>query len=382
MSRVSTEEMQEELDLEFFLQRESVAYRETRGVNGLQLNIRTCPSCQDGRWRVYFGTDSGFGNCFVCSTGFTKLSFIHHYLGHDDHQWGATFRECTEALQEQGWRPKRKAVVAVDHGEVVLPVSEALPLPDGSNLAYLEQRGFDADIASYFGFRLCEYGWWKYKDEEGANQLQNFADRLIIPVYDVDGELKTFQGRDLRPPLSPEQIELGMKERQRYLFPKELPGTGRYLYNAHNAVATDHVVMAEGAFDVAAVKVALDQDPALRAIVPVGSFGKHLSYGSQTADDQLGRFMTLKKRGIKFVTIMWDGEEKVVTAALAAAKLLSGIGLVARIALLPHEKDPNEVAPHIVRQAFHAAQQWTPSLDIKWRLRNPYSPKERLRLGL
>lgn len=381
MSRLTREEIQEELDIEFFLERESAAYRETRGVNGVQLNIRTCPHCQDNRWRVYFGTETGLGNCFVCGVSFNKLSFIHDYLGHED-KWAQTYRECEQVLQEQGWRPKRKAVVAVDHGEVVLPISEELPLPDGSNLEYLERRGFDADIAKYFGFRLCEFGWWRFKDAEGKSKMQDFSDRLIIPVYDLDGKLVTFQGRDLRPPVSPELLEMGVPERQRYLFPKELPGTGRYLYNGHNVVATDHVVMGEGAFDVAAIKVALDQDPTLRHIVPVGSFGKHLSYGSPDANDQLGRFNILKQRGIKTVTIMWDGEEKVISAALAAAKLLTGIGLTARIALLPYEKDPNEVPPHIVRQAFFAAHQWTPSLDIKWRLRNPYSKIERARYGL
>lgn len=352
--------------MEFFLDRESIAYKETRGVNGAQLNIRTCPNptCQDDRYRVYFGVDTGRGNCFVCGEGFTKVKFINMHFGYDS--WKQTFREMETILKEQGWRPVRKAIVATSEANVVLPMSDPLPLPDGSNLTYLEQRGFGADIAKYFGLRWCKFGWWKFKEPDGSISTQNFQDRVIIPVYDLDGDLKTFQGRDL----------VGTSDRK-YLFPKELPGTGRYLLNGQNVVATNHVVMGEGAFDVAAIKMAMDEISDLRNIVPIGSFGKHLSYGDSNGDDQLGRFVILKSRELKIVTIMWDGEEKALLAALSAAKLLTGIGLIARIALLPYGKDPNEVTPDVVRNAFHKATVWSASVDIKWRLRNPYAAAAR-----
>lgn len=369
MARITFEQVEEELDLEFFLERESVSFKVTRGVNGVQLNIRTCPFCHDARWRTYFGVDTGRGNCFVCSRGFNKASFIHAYYDHQN--WRDTWVEIEAILRDQGWRPKRKAVVAVDHGDIQLPVSDPLPLEDGSNLAYLEQRGFSGEIAEYFKLRWCQFGWWRYRDEEGNWQNQNFADRIIIPVYDLDGTLKTFQGRDITG-----------TSKSKYLFPKELPGTGRYLFNGQNVIATDHVVMGEGAFDVAAIKVAFDEDAQLRHVVPIGSFGKHLSYGSTQGDDQLGRFVQLKARGVKFVTLMWDGEEKALVAALDAAKLLAGIGLTARVALLPYEKDPNEVTPDVVRAAFYKAEPWSSALDLKWRMRNPYSERERARLGL
>ena len=362
MSKLTFAQIQEELDFEFLLDRESISYRETRGSSGIQFNIKTCPNpaCRDERWRTYFGVDNGRGNCFVCGCSFNKPQFVNYHFDHGGN-WGATFRECEEIMRDQGYKPKRKAMVQVVHGDVVLPVSEALPLPDGSNLAYLEQRGFDAEIAKYFELRWCQFGWWKFKDAEGNTQTQNFSDRIIIPVFDLDGSLKTFQGRDL-----------SGASAKKYLFPMELPGTGRYLLNGHNVVATDHVVMGEGAFDVAAIKVAFDVDPELRHVVPIGSFGKHLSYGSKDGDDQLGRFLQLKARGVTTVTIMWDGEVNALLAALDAAKILTGIGLKVRIALLPFDKDPNEVTGDVVRKAFYAAELWTPKLDIRWRLKNPY----------
>lgn len=361
MTRLSFEEIEEELDFEFFLDRESVSYKQGRGVSGMQFNIKTCPSCDDSRWRTYLGAETGRGNCFVCGRGFNKLSFIHAYLGNDKDNWGDTMRYVNELLREQGWRPKRQVMAATFDDEVTLPTSIALPTEDGGNLVYLEQRGFDGEIARYFGLRYCQFGWWKYKDENGINATQNFSNRVIIPVYDLDGKLKTFQGRDI----------IGNSDRK-YLFPKELPGTGRYLLNGHNVLATDSACMGEGAFDVAAIKIAFDEAPDLRHVVPIGSFGKHLSYGSEVGDDQLGRFNQLRARGLKYVTIMWDGEEKALIAALNAAKLLTGIGLVVRVALLPPGKDPNEISAEEVRKAYYEAKVWSPALDVKWRLRNPY----------
>jgi len=368
---LSFAEVDDQLDMEFLLDRESIPYRLTRGVSGDQLNIQRCPSCGDSRWRVYFGLETGLGNCFVCNAKFGKLSFIHAYIDEAEGVWRQTFRFATEVMREQGWRPKRQTVVAVDHGEVVLPISTELPSPTGENLPYLDQRGFNGEISSYFRLRWCEHGWWKFRNADGILETQDFSRRVIIPVFDLDGRLMTFQGRDVTD-----------TSKSKYLFPKELPGTGRYLFNGQNVVATDSAVMGEGAFDVAAIKLAFDEDPQLRHVVPIGSFGKHLSYGSSTGDDQAGRFMALKSRGLRFVTIMWDGEEKALAAALDAAKLLVSIGLTVRVALLPYERDPNEVLPEVVRAAHYAAQVWTPALDIRWRLRNPYSPRERVKLGL
>lgn len=358
MAHLDLKEAQKEIDFEFFLDRESIPFKETRGVSGEQLQIKNCPDCGDDRWRTYMGVDSGQGNCFVCGRGFTNLSFIHTYLGADD--WKVTIPFIKELMHEQGWRPKRKSVVATFDNEVKLPNSHDLPLEDGSNLAYLTNRGFTNEVCEYLHLKWCEFGWWIFKDESGEGQ-QNFANRVIIPVYDLDGSLQTFQGRDLT----------GNSDRK-YLFPKGLPGTGRFLLNAQNVIATDEVVMNEGAFDVAATKIALDQDPDLRRVVPIGSFGKHLSYGSMDGNDQLGRLNQLKARGVRVVTIMWDGEQNALTSALGACKLLRGVGFQARIALLPKGKDPNEVLPEVVRQAYYEAVTWTPGLDIKWRLRNPY----------
>ena len=370
MAKLTPEEI-EELDIELFLQDEGIPHRIGRGVSGIQAQIQTCPSCGDNRWRTYFGLESGKGNCFVCNENFSKTSFIHHALGHGDEEWRLTFERIETLLKEQGWRPKRAAMVAVDINTVKLPISD--PIGDDTPVArdYLTARSIPLDVARYFELRHCKHGWWLYKDGD-ETKMQNFQDRIIVPVFDLDGTLSTFQGRDL----------LGFSDRK-YLFPTALPGTGRYLLNGHNCVATRHACMGEGIFDVVAIKMALDDDPELRDVAALGSFGKHLSYGDIGANDQLGRFGALKARGLKTVTIMWDGEPKALTSALDAARKLVGIGLTVRIAFLPVGKDPNEVLPEVVRNAYRKAQVYTPALDMTLRLQNPYlNPALHKRYGI
>jgi len=228
-------------------------------------------------------------------------------------------------------------------------------------MIYLENRQVDGALANFFHLRFCTEGWWNFTNREGKKSGQKFDMRIIIPVFDLDGKLVTFQGRDITG-----------KSDKRYLFPAGLPGTGRFLLNGQNAVKAKRVCVGEGAFDIMAIKRALDEEVTLRDVVPIGTFGKHLSYGSMDGNDQLGRFLQLKHDGLQEVTLMWDGTTDAITAALDAARHLKRLGLQIKIAKLPFEKDPNEVLPEVVRDAFWKAELYTSELDVRWRLRNPY----------
>ncbi len=356
----SLREISDALDFEFWIEREGVRFKRTPGRSGVQLNIAVCPNCGDRRSRVYINAESGLGNCFVCDKKFNKLTFIQATLGLP---WRETIDNVRAALKEQGWRPHKRVEVAVATEKAVMPPSFELPTPAGQNLVYLETRGVTNEWARYFHLRYCEEGWWNFKRDDGSTGGQKFDGRVLIPVYDLDGEFKTFQGRAVT-------AEDGGRK---YLFPSGLPGTGRFLLNGQNALNRAAVVMAEGFFDVAAIKIAFEEDATLRNVEPIGSFGKHLSAGLGDGDDQLARFITLRNSGLKQVTIMWDGEEKALLSAIEAGEKLQKIGLNVKIALLPKDKDPNEVAPEIVREAYWKATPLTAAQIVKWKLRNPYT---------
>lgn len=345
----------ETIDIQGWLDNEGVRYKTARGASGRQLNVKECPVCGNANWKVYLNADTGLGNCFHgdCETRFNKWSFIKAQLGADNR--GAV-EHIKKVAAEQGWRPpKITAAPSVDHATLKLPLSYALPI-EGRNLKYLDNRNIGAAVTAYFGLRYCHEGkfWWK---EEGRSRFQDYSKRIIIPVFDLQGELVSFQGRDIT----------GTADKK-YLFPPGFASTGSILYNGHNAAGAERVCVGEGVFDVAAIKIALDDDMALRDVVPIGTFGKHLSSGDE--DSQLAKLMVLKDKGLKQITFMFDGEPKAIEAGITAGLQCHGIGLVARLAVLPAGKDPNEVAPRVVREAFWRATVINPASAIALRLRH------------
>lgn len=356
------------ITVEDYLDHEGIEYKRTSGSRGRQFNIKECPSCGGNEWKVYLNVENGFGNCFhgSCQKNYNLWTFAQARLDTKDKRVvGEHFGDIAKVL---GYKPKQRVKVVdapVFDGDLKLPPSIELPTEDGRNLTYLEERGITTEMARYFHLRYCHEGWWRYLKEDGEKSGSNFAQRVIIPVFDLEGNLVTFQGRDIT----------GTSEKK-YLFPPRLPGTGRFLYNGHNAAAnrTKHVVLGEGAFDVFAIKKALDADRAFAGILPIGSFGMHLSAQGEDGDgqDQLGAFLALRKFGLETITIMWDGEKKALIRALEAADMLKRHGFTLRIALLPQGCDPGEVEPDVVRKAVANARLYSKMLMVELKIKNVY----------
>lgn len=350
------------VDLERYLDHEGIDYEKRHGARGMQLNVRTCPACGSDKSKVYLNAETGLGNCFAgdCHVKtFNKFSFIKHHIG------GGTIdvkRHLRQVVRAMGLRLKTKAKIAVEIETPTckLPESIELPTPEGENLAYLLGRGIDNDLTAYFHLRYCQRGWHVFKKQDGEFGTQNFAERCIIPVFDLGGVLQTFQGRDI----------VGTSDRK-YLFPAGLPGTAKYLYNGHNAIGAKRIVIGEGAFDIFALKKALAKYDETSDVVPVGTFGKHLSVGRDGAD-QFNGFIQLVQLGLKEATFMWDGEQQALLDALEGARRVAALGVKTRVALLPAGCDPNEVDDDANVAAFLKAREYSRQLEIEYKLRNPY----------
>lgn len=356
------------LDIEDYLSYEGFDYKKSSGSSGLQLNVKDCPNCGNSHWKVYLNADSGLGNCFACDEPFNKWRFARAHHGGTNKD---VFKHLQGVMKELGYKPiAKKPVITADVEEKLeLPTSYALPTSEGQNATYLEERGITNEYAAYFHLRLCVDGWHRYIKEDGSRGGQDCSNRIIIPVYDLQGELKTFQARDITG-----------KSDTRYLFPAKLAGTGRFLYNGQNAyLGAAEVILNEGPFDVAATKRVIDKYDDMRGICPIGSFGKHLSYNpDDDREDQFSAFITLKKRGLKRVTIMWDGEEKALESALDAAEVLwKRGGFEVFIALLPKGKDPDECDQHEVYLAWKRKRKVNALTIATLRLNNPYKPSRK-----
>lgn len=350
---------------EDFLDHEGIEYRATSGSRGPQFNVKECPACGGSAWKVYISRDTGYGNCFhgSCGLSFNLWTFAKAHLGTTDSK--AVGNLFDAIAKTSGWKPKareRKPVVPVLNGAIKLPMSRPIPT---ANVDYLAKRDVSPTLANQFGLRLCQDGAFFYNKEDGQPGRMVFSNRIIIPIYDLDGQLATFQGRDIT----------GESDRK-YLFPPRLPSTGRLIYNGHRAKAEGwaHAVMGEGAFDVIAIQNAIDQDRGFQGIGAIGSFGKKLTLDFEPGQlTQLQALLELKAAGLKIITILWDGEKDALKAAVKAAERLTGFGFVVRIGFLPKGKDPAEVAPAIVRKSISTALLFTRGLGVKIRLRNPYA---------
>ena len=351
MQKEELSEVLGSIDITAYLDQEGIDYKETSGSSGAQLNLRTCPVCGHSKWKVFLNSATGLGNCFSgsCEAKFNKFSFIRAHTGLGGRDLDEHIKASASAI---GWRPARKHSVAVerDYSKLKIPTSYEIPIM-GKNLAYLQNRGIGVEIAQYFHLRFCKKGYFVSTNERGR-YYQDYSNRVIIPVHDLDGNLVSFQGRDIT----------GAAEKK-YLFPPGFASTGEHLFNGMNVIACEHLVINEGVFDVIATKLALDTEPELRAVVPVGSFGKHLSEG------QIHKLLTLKERGVKRITIMWDGELKALDDAIKTGLVLVGHGFTVFIAILPEGKDPNEVPASEVLRAFYGATRLTAQSAIKLRMR-------------
>lgn len=355
-------ELREALDafsIADYLDSEGIEYRNTTGTRGEQLNVKCCPVCGGSKFKVYLNAESGLGNCFHgdCEAKFNKFSFIKA-------QSGLVGKELVEHIkglsQEFGWIPKKKKVEAVKR-EVKLEIPNSYEIPYlGNNLAYLENRGVSAEVAKYFGLRFCDKGEFYYFLPDGRVGIQKYDRRVIIPIHDMNGNLVSFQGRDIS----------GEAEKK-YLFPPGFSATGAYLYNAHNVKhGTKRILIGEGAFDVIAQKIALSSDKSLADVEPIGTFGKHLSSGADNS--QLQKFIELRDRGVEQVTFMWDGEPQALADAIKAGAMVKGLGFDVRIALLPKGKDPNEVPKEVVIKSYIDAIPLTKTGALKLLMQNPY----------
>jgi DNA primase len=342
---IDRDELSAHLDFEAFLEREGLRFKHTHGSSGRQLNIKECPCCGNNKWKVYANANTGVGNCFTCASDrstlhtFSPLKFIRMATGLS----GSALNRYIEALmKETGWRPKRLSRQETNVGVVKLPDCTSA-YQDVIGAEYLRMRGITPDYARYFDLRYSAVGRFDYVGDDERSAFQDYSQRIIIPIYDGDGTLVTFQGRDVT----------GRKGK-RYLFPPGLASTGRFLYNAHNYANEAHIVLCEGVFDVIGAKMALDMNVQLRDVLPLGAFGKNLSL--RGGNNQLTELLKLKAKGLKRITFLWDGERKAAFSAAKQGLELARYGFEVYLAFLPENSDPNEVASDVVCRAFLTAQ--------------------------
>ena len=360
-------EILEDLDLCDYLECEGIEYKKS-GPNNIKL--KECPWC--GGSKAYFSVTKKVGNCFSasCNEKFNLFTFAKQTLSTTNFE---TFKHFKNYSDNFGYNSS-STLMSVETTPLEpltsgwkLPNSVSLPTPSGHTHSALTARSISLETQAKFGLRWCEKGSFNYYDEFYGSKFQNFSQRIIIPVYDLNDELVTFQGRAAWNV----NEESGEK---RYLFPAGLPGTGKFIYNGNKVKSLETLIMGEGPFDAMAIDQLISNDIDFKGYGAIASFGLNIGHGDENHDDQLGRLRTLKSQGLKTIIICWDGEHNAFMQALEAAKFLNEERFNVKVVTLPQGTDPNEVTSIVLKKCIEEAWKFNYPEYISLKICSKYNP--------
>ena len=319
-----------EIDVQEVLEDCGVDYKETYGTSGAQYNIKDCPFCGDSRHKVFMNAESGVGNCFhggCDKKTFNLYQFVKEQAGLSNYRDYLDFvgKDSVSLTKLQNTARYKGSDFSAD---LILP--HRSPLQHDFRMQEMsDKRGISLSTLEEFGLYYTADGYFEYR-LNGEDKYQSYEGRMIIPIHDINGELASFQGRDVCD-----------RSEKKYLFPPGFASTGSLLYNAHKSIGKKTAVVCEGVFDVIGVYEALKSRNSHHNIAVLGSFGMKLS--DRKNDDQITRFLNLKRNGLTDIIILWDGEHKAVCSAVDAGLILKKYGFNVRIAFAVPEQDPGDM---------------------------------------
>lgn len=261
--------------------------------NESQICIKECPFCGDNRWKVYFGIESSWGDCKYCNTVFKPVKFIKE-------REGVEYREaCRILLECENNEFKIEPLINNDIKEE----DEGIFLPAGElaiDNKYLLSRGLNNDIIKKFNLLKCERGFFK--------------GYIIFPVYDKQGKLKIYQGRDYT----------GVNPKK-YMFPAGFKAK-EILYNIWNIPQNpEYCIITEGVFD-------------FFGWYTKGYYNVVSTFGKTVSDIQIN---ILRESGVKNIYLAWDSD-----AMLEIIKFYNDYKSFfekIKIVIMPYKKDADEM---------------------------------------
>ncbi len=213
-------------------------------------------------------------------------------------------------------------------------------------LDYLYKRDFTDEIIKEFGIGLSTKNKLTkvllnkgYKNEDLLNSgissfndniYDTFIDRIMFPLWDLDGKVVGFSGRIYKTNDSSKYVNSKESE----IFKK-----GNLLYNYHRAKQfarrKKSVIIVEGFMDVI-------------ALYKVGIYNVVASMGTAITKEQA---RLLKKLSTNII-LCFDGDTAGNKATLSCSKELTDIGIYPKIIRLPSPLDPDEFLSKYGKEKF------------------------------
>ena len=213
-------------------------------------------------------------------------------------------------------------------------------------LDYLYKRDFTDEIIKEFGIGLSTKNKLTkvllnkgYKNEDllnsgissfNDNVYDTFIDRIMFPLWDLDGKVVGFSGRIYKTNDSSKYVN----SKESDIFKK-----GNLLYNYHRAKQfarrKKSVIIVEGFMDVI-------------ALYKVGIYNVVASMGTAITKEQA---RLLKKLSTNII-LCFDGDTAGNKATLSCSKELTDIGIYPKIIRLPSPLDPDEFLSKYGKEKF------------------------------
>ena len=314
-----------------------------------------CPFHDDKTPSFMVSPTKGICHCFACGKGGNAVNFLmeHEQISYPDalrwlaKKYNIEIQERELSAEEKQQATDRESMFIVNEWAKNYFIDILKKNPDGQaiGLQYFRSRGIRDDIIEKFklgyalpkrdalskaavaaGYKadyLVKTGLCYRKDN--GELVDRYAGRVIFPWFSVSGKVNAFGGRLLDSRTKGVQQKY-VNSPESDIFHKERELYG--LYQAKREIAKqDHVYMVEGYTDV----IAIHQCGICNV---VANSGTALSVHQIKA---LRRFTPN-------ITLLYDGDEAGIHAAMRGTDMLLGEGMNVKVLLLPDGDDPDSFA--------------------------------------
>ena len=330
-----------------------------RGVNYLGL----CPFHDDRTPSFSVSPSKNICKCFSCGEGGTAVHFImkHEQLSYYEalkylaKKYNIEVKERELTNEEKMLESERESLFIINEFARTYFKDLLYDNQEGRTvgLTYFKERGFRDDIIKKFelGYALEQRNAFStealrlgYKKDfllktglvaGGENDgplYDRFRGRVIFPVHTLSGKVVAFGGRILRKADNLAKY-VNSPESEIYSKSRELYG----IFFAKRAVVkADNCFLVEGYTDVLSMHQAGIENV-------VSSSGTALTSGQ----------IRLIRRFTQNMTVLYDGDDAGITAALRGIDLLLEEGMNVKVVLLPKGEDPDSFARKQNAESFN-----------------------------
>ena len=311
-----------------------------------------CPFHNEKTPSFVVSPSKGIFKCFGCGKSGTAVGFVmeHESMSYVEalkylaKKYNVEVVETEETAEDIMQRQRNESLLLVSEfaGKFF---QESLKTQEGQTIGwqYFKSRGLEDETIRKYGL-----GWAPvmrttftetaraagYKEEylldtglckkyDDGRVVDTFHDRVMFPIHSVSGRIIAFRGRTLKTDKTiPKYVN--SKETEIYVKSKSLYG----IYFAKNEISRqDKCILVEGYLDVLSM-----HQLGIRNVVA--------SSGTSLTVDQI----RLIRKFTDNVTIIYDGDNAGIKAALRGIGLVLKEGLNVKVVLLPEGQDPDDFA--------------------------------------